>query len=64
MLADEELFKVRVVHLILKREIEEALEALSQYYRVDVPRLMVGMLRRSGGNAGMLCYGDEDDSCG
>ena len=54
MLADEELFKARVVELILKKEVEEALKALSQHYSVNVPGLRVGMPRRSGGKAG--CY--------
>jgi hypothetical protein len=54
MFADEELFKARVVELILKKEVEEALKALSQYYRVNVPGLRVGMPKRFGGNAG--CY--------
>jgi len=53
-IADEQLFKVRIVRLILKKEVEEALEALSQHYRVGVPRLRVGMPKRSGGKAG--CY--------
>ena len=54
MLADEQVFKARVVQLILKKESEEALEALSQHYRVGVPRLRVGMPKRSGSKAG--CY--------
>jgi len=54
MLADEQLFKVRVVQLILAKKTEEALEALSKYYRIDIPRLRVGMPKRSGDKAG--CY--------
>ena len=54
MLADEQLFKARVVQLVLDKKVEEALEALSQYYKVSVPRLKVGMPKRSGGRAG--CY--------
>ena len=54
MLADEQLFKVRVVRLILMKEVEESLEALSQHYGVGVPRLRVGMPKRTGGKAG--CY--------
>ncbi|HKZ93868.1 MAG TPA: hypothetical protein VJ249_04705 [Candidatus Bathyarchaeia archaeon] len=54
MLADEQLFKAGVVQLILGKEVEEALEALSKHYRVGVPRLRVGMPKRSGGKAG--CY--------
>ena len=54
MLVDEQLFKARVVQLILRKEVGEALEALSQHHRVGVPRLKVGMPKRSGGKAG--CY--------
>ena len=54
MLADEQLFKARVVQLILEKRVEAALEALSEHYRVAVPRLKVGMPKRSGGKAG--CY--------
>jgi hypothetical protein len=54
MLADEQTFKLRVVRLILAKKVEEALEALSNHYRVVVPRLKVGMPKRSGGKAG--CY--------
>ena len=54
MLADEQLFKARVVQLILRKEVGEALEALSRHYGVGVPGLRVGMPKRSGGNAG--CY--------
>jgi len=54
MLADEQMFKLRVVQLILAKKAEEALEALSQHYKVAVPRLRVGMPKRSGGKVG--CY--------
>lgn len=54
MLADEQSFKAKVVLLILEKKVEEALEALSQRYRIAVPRLKVGMPKRSGGKAG--CY--------
>ena len=54
MLVDDQLFKIRVVQLILKKESEEALEILSKHYHVDVPSLKVGMPKRSGGKAG--CY--------
>jgi hypothetical protein len=54
MFADEDLFKVRVVQLILKKDANAALEALSEHYRVSVPRLRVGMPKRSGSKAG--CY--------
>jgi len=54
MFADEDLFKARVVHLILKKEANAALEALSEHYRVSVLGLKVGMPKRSGGKVG--CY--------
>ncbi len=54
MLADEQLFKARVVQLILEKRVEEALEALSQHCKVVAPRLKVGMPKRSSGKAG--CY--------
>jgi hypothetical protein len=54
MSTDEELFRARIVQLILKKEVNAALEALSEYYRVSVPRLRVGMPKRSGSKAG--CY--------
>lgn len=54
MLANEGLFKARVVQLILEKKTEEALETLSSHYRVSVPRLKVGLPKRSGGRAG--CY--------
>jgi len=54
MLADEQLFKARVVQLILDKKAEEALEALSQHHKVATPRLKVGMPKRSGDKAG--CY--------
>jgi hypothetical protein len=54
MLTDEDLFKARVVQLILKKEATAALEALSEYYRVSVPGLRVGMPKRSGCKTG--CY--------
>ena len=54
MFADDEFFKARVVQLILRKEADEALEILSQHYRVGVPMLRVGMPKRSGAKAG--CY--------
>ncbi len=54
MFADEDLFKARVVHLILKKEANSALEALSEHYHVRVPGLKVGMPKRFVGKAG--CY--------
>lgn len=54
MTVDEQLFKVKVVQLILTKEVDEALEVLSRHYGVNVPCLKVGMPKRSGGKAG--CY--------
>jgi hypothetical protein len=54
MSTDEELFKAHIVQLILKKEANAALEALSEHYRVSVPGLKVGMPKRSGSKAG--CY--------
>jgi len=54
MFTDEELFRARIVLLILKKEANAALEALSEHYRVSVPGLKVGMPKRFVGKAG--CY--------
>ena len=54
MSVDEDVFKARVVQLILKKEANSALEALSEHYRVSVPALRVGMPKRFVGKAG--CY--------
>ncbi len=54
MFTDEELFKARIVQLILKKEANAALEALSEHYRVTVPGLKIGMPKRVVGKAG--CY--------
>jgi len=50
----EHLFKARVVQLILMKETDEALKALSQHYRVDIPRLKVGMPKKHSKKVG--CY--------
>lgn len=39
----ERLFKTKIVHLILSKRPEDALEALSRYYCVATPELRVGM---------------------
>lgn len=54
MFVDEQIIKRRVVQLILAKKVEEALETLSKYHKVSVPRLRVGMPKRSGSKAG--CY--------
>lgn len=50
----KEKFKVGIVHLILSRKPEEALERLSRHYNVEVPKLMVGMPKGHVKNA--ACY--------
>jgi len=50
----EHVFKARVVQLILMKESGEALKALSQYYKVDVPNLKVGMPKKHSKKVG--CY--------
>jgi len=50
----EYLFKARVVQLILMKETVEALKALSQHYRVNVPNLKVGMPKKYSKKVG--CY--------
>ena len=51
---DEDLFRAKIVHLIISREPEEALEFLSQYYHVATPKLRVGIPKGHVKNAG--CY--------
>ncbi|MDH5733962.1 MAG: hypothetical protein OEY88_09315 [Candidatus Bathyarchaeota archaeon] len=46
MLTSDLLFKAKVVNSILSKNIEEALELLSQRYRVAKPNLKVGMPKR------------------
>ena len=43
MLTVDSLFKAKIVNLILSKDTEEALELLSQRYRVAKPNLKVGM---------------------
>jgi hypothetical protein len=50
----EQLFKAKVVALILLKEPEEALELLSQFYKIEAPELKVGMPKRHGKNP--ACY--------
>jgi hypothetical protein len=45
-LGDDTLFKAKVVHLILSKETEEALELLSKHYKVSTPKLKMGMPKR------------------
>ena len=48
------LFKARTVHLILSKKPEEALERLSEYYNVEVPKVKIGMPKGHVKNRG--CY--------
>jgi hypothetical protein len=41
------LFKAKIVHLILNKETEEALELLSKHYKVSTPKLKMGMPKRN-----------------
>lgn len=50
----ELLFKAKIVHLILLRRSEEALELLSQQYNTVVPKLRVGL--PSGHRKSLGCY--------
>lgn len=50
----EHLFKAKIVQLILVKETDEAIKALSQHYRVNVPNLKVGMPKKYGRKVG--CY--------
>lgn len=54
MLTADVLFKAKVVYLILSKDTEEALELLSQHYKVVKPKLRVGMPKRYSKNP--ACY--------
>jgi len=51
----EQRFKAFVVWLILDGKTERALEALSKFYSVEVPRLKVGLRKRHGRKT-LGCY--------
>lgn len=48
------LFKAKIVYMILTKNTEEAIKALSEFYKVDVPHLKVGMPKKHSKNIG--CY--------
>jgi len=50
----EHLFKARIVQLILMKETDEALKALSHHHNVDAPHLKVGMPKKYSKKIG--CY--------
>jgi len=54
ILNSEQLFKAKIVYLILSKKPEDALKALSQYYNVIAPELQVGMPKGYRRNVG--CY--------
>jgi len=54
MFNNEHVFKARIVQLILTKETNEALKALSQHYSVSVPHLKVGMPKKYSKKVG--CY--------
>jgi len=54
MVNNEHLFMARIVQLILMREADGAIRALSQHYSCDVPSLKVGMPKKYGKKVG--CY--------
>lgn len=54
MFACENSFKAKIVSLIILKKTDEALQALSSYYGVDVPRLKVGMPK--GHHCKVGCY--------
>jgi len=54
----EQLFKAKVVALILSKEPEEALEILSRFYKIDAPELKVGLPKGHGKNP--ACYTAKD----
>ena len=54
MLTADVLFRAKVVYLILSKDPEEALELLSQHYKVVKPKLKVGMPKRYSKNP--ACY--------
>jgi len=54
MLAADLLFRAKVVSLILSKDVEKALELLSQHYGVVKPKLKVGMPKRH--SKKLACY--------
>ncbi|MFP3984882.1 MAG: hypothetical protein ACLFU9_02805, partial [Candidatus Bathyarchaeia archaeon] len=47
-------FKARIVHLILSKKPEKALEELGKRYNVEVPKMKIGMPKGQTKNRG--CY--------
>lgn len=53
-LTSDWLFKAKIVHLILSRDTEKALEQLSQHYQIAKPKLRVGIPKRH--SKRLACY--------
>ena len=51
---NEQLFKAKIVQMILMGNAEGALKALSEFYKVGTPHLKVGMPKKHSKNIG--CY--------
>jgi hypothetical protein len=41
----DDIIKAKIVHMILNRKTEEALQNLSEFYNVTVPRIVVGTIK-------------------
>jgi hypothetical protein len=54
MLTSDWLFKAKIVHLMLSRDTEKALELLSQHYQIAKPKLKVGIPKRH--SKRLACY--------
>lgn len=46
MLELDDLTKARIVQMILDKKTEDALEKLSEFYRVDIPQITVGTIKK------------------
>jgi hypothetical protein len=54
VLASEMLFKAKVVRLVLSKNTEEAIELVSQHYRIAKPKLKIGIPKRY--SKKLACY--------
>jgi hypothetical protein len=54
VLASELLFKAKVVRMVLSKDTEEAIELVSQHYRIAKPKLRVGIPKRY--SRKLACY--------
>lgn len=53
-MSESMVFKAKIVHLILSKKPDEALECLSDHYNIETPKLKVGMPKAHGKATG--CY--------